>query len=229
MRRLLLDGSPRGTGSNSALIASWLAEGLVASPEGRPELLHLFRQRELAAQTEAFLAAEEVAIVFPLYTDSVPGILKAFIDGLAEADPAKLRGKRLAWVVHCGFPESAHIVPVAAWLHRLSTRLGFVDFGVAMRSGSTPLNLIPTSGKSKAAGLYRRLGEDLGRGHPFDPATLAALARPGRIHPVLLPLFRLLRPTGLLDLYWIVMLRKNGGWKRRFDRPWATEAGAISP
>ena len=26
MRRLLLDGSPRGTGSNSALIASWLAE-----------------------------------------------------------------------------------------------------------------------------------------------------------------------------------------------------------
>jgi hypothetical protein len=155
-------------------------------------------------------------IAFPLYTDSTPGIVMRFLEGLAAADPSRLRGKRVGWAVHCGFPESAHIEPVAAWLHRLSARLGFVDLGVAMKGGSTPLNLIPAQGTAKVAGLYRELGADLGSGRSFGPATLASLGKPGRIHPASLPLL-----LGLLDLYWIMMLRKKGGWKRRFDRPWA--------
>jgi hypothetical protein len=147
--------------------------------------------------------------------------VKQFLDGLVEKDPSRLRGKRVAWVVHCGFPESAHIEPVAAWLRGLSGRLGFVDLGVAIQSGSTPLNLIPTSGRSKKADLYRSLGADLAAGRPFDPEKVERLARPRHIAPGARFFMAILKPMGLLDLYWIVMLHSKGGWKRRFDRPWA--------
>ena len=228
MPRLLLEGSPRGPSSNSALIASWLAEGIEAASGEKTELLHLSRQREIEAQVTAFLEADEVTLVFPLYTDSTPGIVKGFLDRLVGQDPGRLRDKRVSWVVHCGFPESAHVEPVAAWLHRLSARLGFVYLGVAIKSGSTPLNLIPTNGSSKDAKRFRELGADLAAGLPFAPDKLEVLAKPRRIPPAQRLLFLLLKPSGLLDLYWIVMLRRKGGWKKRFDRPWAAESTSLS-
>jgi len=228
MKRLALNGSPRGERSNSRAIIRWIAEGMVEAGGGTPGILELARTGELPAQREAFLDAEEVLLVFPLYTDSVPGIVKNFIDSLAGADPARLAGKRFAFVVQSGFPESFQSEAVAAYLARLAARLGFTLAGAAIRGNSEGLRLMPPQMTAKVRALFARLGRSLVEEGRFDADAVRRLARPRRLGFFTRLLLVLLKPTGLTDSYWRSMLRKHGAWDRRFDRPyWA--AGTPRP
>ncbi len=221
MKRLLLNGSPRGDASNSRLICAWLAEGMAGVGAPAPDILSLAGSGGTGRAVEAFLSADEIVLVFPLYTDSMPGIVAAFTNALADLDRAVLAGKRVGYIVHSGFPESAQTEPLAAYLGRLSARLGFTHLGTVVKGGSEGLRLNPGSGRSKTAECFRALGRSLAARGAFDAETLAALARPRRLGPGVCILFRLLAPTGLLQMYWNIMLRKHGAYDRRFDRPYA--------
>lgn len=221
MKRLLLNGSPRGDSSNSRLICAWLAEGMAGVGAPAPDILSLAGPGGTVRAVEAFLSADEIVLVFPLYTDSMPGIVAAFTNALADPDKSVLSGKRVGYVVHSGFPESAQSEPIAAYLERLSARLGCMHLGTVVKGGSEGLRLNPGSGRSKTAERFRTLGRSLAARGAFDAETLAALARPRRLGPGVHILFRLLAPTGLLQMYWNIMLRKHGAYDRRFDRPYA--------
>ncbi len=220
MKRLLLNGSPRGDSSNSRCLCAWLAEGFVEAGAPAPEILSLARAGTERAVRE-FRTADEVVLVFPLYTDSMPGIVAEFTNALADLDPAVPAGKRVGYVVHSGFPESAQSEPLAAYLERMSARLGFVHLGTILKGGSEGLRLDPGSGRSKTAGRFRALGRSLAGRGSFDPDAKAALARPRRLGPATRILFRVLAPTGILHMYWNVLLRKHGAYERRHDRPYA--------
>ncbi|HSV57024.1 MAG TPA: hypothetical protein VLH39_07970 [Magnetospirillaceae bacterium] len=221
MKRLLLNGSPRGESSNSRLICSWLAEGMAEAGVPAPGILTLAGSGGTGRAVESFRSSDEIVLVFPLYTDSMPGIVAAFTNALADLDPAVLAGKRIGYVVHSGFPESAQSEPAAAYLDRLSARLGLVRLGTAVKGGSEGLRLNPGSGRSKTADRFRALGRSLIERGAFDPDQLAALARPRRLGLGLRILFQVLAPTGLLQMYWDVMLKRHGAYERRFDRPYA--------
>ena len=221
MRRLLLNGSPRGEASNSRRILAWLSEGIESAGIIAPTVQNLAGTDNADKALEAFLAADEAVLVFPLYTDSMPGIMAAFTNALATQEPSRLHGKRVGYVVHSGFPESAQSEPLALVLRRISDRLGFVHLGTAIKGGSEGLRLNPSSGKSRTANQFRALGRSLVEGGAFDVQILEALARPRRMGRGARLLFRLLAPTGLVNFYWNIMLRKNGAWERRFDRPYA--------
>jgi NAD(P)H-dependent FMN reductase len=222
MKRLALNGSPRGSRSNSRTIIGWIIQGMTEAGAEPPVVLDLARTGELTAQREAFLAADEVILVFPLYTDSVPGILKNFIDSLAGADPRRLAGKRFAFVVQSGFPESIHSEPVAAYLDRLSTRLGFVPAGRAIRGNSEGLRLMPDAMTRKARELFAALGRSLVHTGRFDEEAVRLLGRPRRLGVMARIVTTLLMPTGLMNFYWNMMLKKHGAYARRFDRPYAS-------
>lgn len=224
MKRLLLNGSPRGESSNSRLICSWLVEGLYGTGAPTPDTVSLAGARGMELAIQSFLSADEIVLVFPLYTDSMPGIVAAFTNALAELDPAARTNKRVGYVVHSGFPESAQSEPLAAYLERLSARLGFTHLGTAIKGGSEGLRLNPESRRSKPAKLFRSLGRSLAERGEFDTDTLAALARPRRLSPGVRLLFGILAPTGLIQMYWNVMLKKHGAYQRRFDRPYAPGA-----
>lgn len=221
MKRLLINGSPRGEPSNSRLICSWLAEGMAAGEVPAPDMASLAGPGGTERAVEAFRSADEIVLVFPLYTDSMPGIVAAFTNSLADLDSAARAGKRVGYVVHSGFPESAQSEPLAAYLERMSARLGVGHLGTVIKGGSEGLRLNPGSGSSKTAERFRALGRSLAERGSFDAEALAALARPRRLGPGLRLLFRVLEPTGLLQMYWKVMLKKHGAYERRFDRPYA--------
>jgi len=222
MKRLLLNGSPRGANSNSRRIIDWLSAGLAAGGGAAPEVLDLVRLAGRAAQREAFLNADEVILVFPLYTDSLPGIVKSFLETLAAAaDRKRLRGKRFGFVVHSGFPESAHSEPVAVYLERLCRRLGLVFIGRAIKGGSEGFRMMPESMTKKVRADFTAIGASLEREGRFDPAAVERLARPRRLGRGFLILWAFLSIFGLPDFYWKMLLKKNGAWKRRFDRPYA--------
>ena len=221
MKRLALNGSPRGQRSNSRLILGWISSGMAEAGAEPPPILELSRTAERESQLRAFLEAEEVLLVFPLYTDSVPGVVKDFLDSLAGVDPALLKGKRFAFVVHSGFPESIHSEPVGRYLTRLCSRLGMACVGSALKGGSEGLRLMPDRMVGRTRLRFARLGGSLAGEGRFDPGTVALLARPRRLGFFGRLLVGLLIPTGLVDLYWKNMLKKHGGWPRRFDRPYA--------
>jgi len=203
------------------LICAWLSEGLAAAGADHPDLVALAGSGGTERAVAAYRSADEIVLVFPLYTDSMPGIVAAFTNALAQMDPAQAAGKRIGYVIHSGFPESAQSEPLAAYLERLSARLGATHLGTAIKGGSEGLRLNPGSGRSKTADRFRALGRSLAERGVFDPDALAALAHPRRLGKGMRFLFHVLAPTGVLQLYWNIMLRKHGAYKRRFDRPYA--------
>jgi multimeric flavodoxin WrbA len=223
MKRLALNGSPRGSRSNSRKILPWILDGMREAGVEAPPILDIADTKNLDSQREAFLEEDEVLLVFPLYTDSVPGVVKGFLDSLSGADPARLSGKRFCFVVHSGFPESAHSEPVTAYLSRLSSRLGMRLVGAAIKGGSEGLKMMPEGMTRKARKRFTAIGRGLVRDGAFDPEAVRKLARPRRINLVGRVLLAVLVPTNLPNFYWNMQLKKHGAWDRRFDRPYAKE------
>jgi hypothetical protein len=224
MNRIAINASPRGKRSNSRLLISWIDEGLQASLP----VLDLADLDSLPAQLDAFLAADEAVIVMPLYTDQAPGIFVRFVDGIADrlgADragtEARLRGKRVGFVVQSGFPESIHSETLRDWLLRLCERLGFQSLGVAIKGGVEGIRMQPEGSRGKLKGRFMALGAAMGRGEVFPAEILERMARPRKFGPLLRLAARALMPTGLMNFYWNYMLKKHGAWERRFDAPYA--------
>ncbi len=215
-RVAIFNASPRGHRSNSALLIHHLAEGIQAATGQAPERHLIARTKRRAGQIAAFGQADTAIIVFPLYTDSVPGLLKDFIEDLSNADLAQSGGK-LAFLVHSGFPEACHSWPVEAYLARLAPRLGRTYLGTLIKGGSEGIQVQPNWMTGK---LYRRLravGEAFGRTGGWDPDLAATLAKPARFNWVA----RCLSPVAFLmsKAYWNQQLKKNGASDRRLDRP----------
>jgi NAD(P)H-dependent FMN reductase len=110
-RAVLLVGSPRGSASVSAAIASHLA-GLLLERGVAVETAALHRQlREdpgLRGIRRAVGAADVVALATPLYVDSLPAPVTEALEVLAGSAPATAPRPRFLAIVNCGFPEAAH-------------------------------------------------------------------------------------------------------------------------
>jgi NAD(P)H-dependent FMN reductase len=221
MKRLLVNGSPRGAKSNSRLICGWLAEGYAGAGAEAPEILDVVPAKGVETLRAAFLAADEAIIVFPLYTDSVPGIVKNFIDSLEGADPARLKGKRLGWVVQSGFPESVHSEAVAAYLKSLSARLGCSFLGVLIKGNGEGLRLMPASSTAKLKNQFMAAVKSVERGGVFPPDIIERMARPRHFGFLGKLVMAIMSVTGLQNLYFDVMLKKHGAMAHSFDTPYA--------
>lgn len=226
MKRLFVNGSPRGRDSNSRLILSWIAEGMASAgvPEAIEaiETIDLARARELEAQREAFLSADEILMIMPLYTDSMPALVKRFIDSLADAPRERLTGKKIAFVVQSGFPESIHGETLASYLKRLSVRCGWTNVGTVVRGGIEGIRIMPPGMTKKIRMLFQAMGSSLARDWTVDPSVIQSLGKPYKLGLAMRILFRLLMPTGLTNMYWNMNLKQHGAFRRRFDAPYGT-------
>jgi putative NADPH-quinone reductase len=60
-----------------------VAEGWAQGGGRTPEVLHLARKADFNCAVEAFVATDVMLLGFPLYTDSMPALVKAYIEALA--------------------------------------------------------------------------------------------------------------------------------------------------
>lgn len=231
MQPLLINGSPRGASSNSRVILSWIAEGLSAAAPEEPvgEILDLAPASRLEAQLKAVLAVPSFVLAFPLYTDAAPALVKGFLEALAlrASGPngeSLLAGKRAAFVVQSGFPESIHGEATAAWLGRLCARLGLAYAGTVVKGGMEGTRLQPEAMTRGVRRLFVRAGTELARDGAFSADTVARLAEPRRFGPAGRLAIRLMGALGLMNAYWDMNLRKHGAYERRFDAPWGQAA-----
>ena len=220
MKRLLLNGSPRGKESNSRLILSWVATGLAKSGIPEPPVIDIARLAERASHLQAFASADEVVFAFPLYTDSMPGVVKDFLEALATVDPAQLRGKRLAFIIQSGFPEAIHTEVLANYLARLCARMGFVHLGTIRKGGVEGIRIMPKSKIRKAEEIFARAGRELRSTGRFSDELIKTTAGRRSFGWMGRLVLRGLIRTGLVNFYWNMMLKKHGSFARRFDAPY---------
>lgn len=219
----LFNGSPRGPKGNTPLMLEQFAKGFTADGQRTVETFHLVRQKELEQFRDAFAAAEAVMVGFPLYTDAMPGIVKAFIEALEP-----LRGRSgnpaLGFVMQSGFPEAAHSRHVERYLAKLAARLGSPYLGTLIKGGSGEgIRLMPENMNHKLFAQLAAFGAQLGEQGQFDVEAVKKFAKPEHYPAYLMPVLKLLLRTPLLNMYWDQQLKANGVYAQRFARPFVDE------
>jgi len=210
----LFNGSPRGRKGNTAIFLREIAAGF----GGPSETHHLVRLNDTDKMTTAFAEAECVILGFPLYTDSMPGVVKRFIEAL---EPLKGRENHppIGFVVQSGFPEGLHSRYVERYLERLAERLGCPYLGTVVKGNGEATRVMPPEMNTSLFANLQALGAGLAVEGRFDPAILAKIAHPEAFPAILGPVFRLFLRLPVAYSYFDNMLKQNGAYERRFARP----------
>jgi NAD(P)H-dependent FMN reductase len=222
MRYCVVNGSPRGKSGNTDILLQKVVEGIQSS--GIPEIIW-FRLNDRSAHEaaqKAFRTADVCVIGFPLYTDSMPGLTKAFIEGLASFEG--LEGNpRMAFLVQSGFPEAHHSRFVECYLEKLAQRLNAPYAGTVIKGGCEGVRLRPQEMNQALFLQLRKLGADLAHDGIFNQERLQQLAKPEHYPRLLSLLFRLVSLLPVTQSYWISQLKKNGAYEVRDAQPFVTE------
>lgn len=224
---LLLNGSPRGSRSNSMKMLARIAEGWQRSGGAAPEVLHLAHSASFVRAVELFPTADVVLLGMPLYTDSMPGLVKSYIEALAPRVTAARAGEanpRLGFLVQSGFPEAFHSRPLERYLEKLARRLGSEYSGTIVRPGGESLQAKPEAASRELWKHLRNAGEQLARDGCFDKAELRAIAGTERFTPATAALLSVVFKLPAMQFYWNGQLKRNGAWERRFAAPYGAAA-----
>jgi hypothetical protein len=202
---------------------SRVAEGWVRAGGQAPEVLHLAQRAGFDRAVEAFSSAGAVLLGMPLYTDSMPAVVMAYIEALAprvavaHADGAN---PALGFLVQSGFPEALHSRPLERYLQKLALRLGSPYAGTIVRGGGESLQAMPDEANRRLWARLRVLGEQLARDRRFGEAELKAVAGREHFSPCQAALVKLIFKLPVVQFYWNGQLKKNGAWERRFVAPY---------
>ncbi|MBW6465373.1 MAG: NAD(P)H-dependent oxidoreductase [Brevefilum sp.] len=222
MRYCVVNGSPRGKSGNTAILLESLVEGIESTGTVEIVWFHLNDVRDRESAPKAFRTADVVVLGFPLYTDSMPGLTKAFIESLAPFEGLE-DNPRLAFLVQSGFPEAQHSRFVERYLQKLAQRLNAPYAGTVIKGGCEGVRLRPQEMNQALFKQLCELGVDLAQGGKFDQARLENLAKPEHYPRFLATLFQLVLLLPVTQAYWINQLKKNGAYDARNARPFVSE------
>ena len=142
MKLTVINGSGRGKGSNTFILLDAFLKGF-SSVEGCTHEVHTLMQKgQMETFTAAFAEAEHVLMAFPMYTDMVPGIVKAFIETL-EPYCDREKNPSIGFIIHCGFPEGVQLRALEHYLNKLSRRLGCRHTGTVLKGNTEGLEIPP--------------------------------------------------------------------------------------
>jgi len=222
MKLTVFNGSPRGPRSNSTILMTHFLDGLNASGRHETDIVYLVRIRQIDDHVRAFRKAENAVLVFPLYTDAMPGIVKTFIEALSPL--AGGRGNpRLGFVVQSGFPEPHHSRFVERYLEKLARRLTCIHTGTVVRGGVEGIQKMPPWMTRRLFQRFYDLGVAYGETGVFSPVLIQELVPRERLSPAVRLLYRAGGALGLTNGYWNGQLKANRAFKDRFARPYESK------
>ena len=220
---LLLNGSPRGERSNSMKMLSRVAEGWQQAGGAEPGILHLARRADFDRAVEAFATADTVLLGMPLYTDSMPALVKTYIEALGPrvgASQSCRSNPTLAFLVQSGFPEALHSRFLERYLEKLARRFGSRYAGTIVRGGGEALQSMPDEANKKLWARLRALGAQLARDSRFGEAELKTIAGVERFSKPAITVLSVVGKLPITQFMWNSTLKKNGAWNQRFAAPY---------
>ncbi len=218
MRLMFINGSPRGTQSNTGRLMGHFIRGFLQTEGNTCDMEYLTKnRRSLADLAEKFAAAQTVIIGFPLYVDAMPGSVKAFLEKL-QPYVGRSDNPALGFVIQCGFPETSHNRYVERYCEKFSRRMGCRYLGAILKGGCEGLDIQPTFLTDKYYQYYNLLGLEFGKTGAFDAAILEKLARPEHLTSEnmaqVIPFIN--------QALWDAQLEANGVLDKSFNKPFGS-------
>ena len=215
MQLTFINGSPRGTKSNTTRLMDHFIRGFMETNGNTSEIVYLTKQKhDFNALRKTFAEAQNVIIGFPLYVDAMPGSVKEFLEALAPLAGEK-GNPSLGFIIQCGFPETSHNYYVAKYCEKFSRRMGCSSLGSILKGGCEGLDVQPSFLTDKYYTLFYRIGVEFGKTGKFDPALLEKLTRPEHLTAEnmaqIIPFIN--------QALWDVQMENNGVLGKSFDRP----------
>ena len=218
MNLCIINGSPRKHKSNSKLLTEQFLNGFrKENTRASVSLSFLDSGEEMQKGIELFCQASHVIIIFPLYTDSMPGIVKEFFEKLPKSSESKR--KKAGFIVQSGFPEAIHSTFVERYLYKLSKRMGYEYTGTVIKGGVEGIQVQPDFMTRKTFQRFRELGMHYAINGHFNPTIVAKLKGPERMNATRRFIFRVLSIMGFPNAYWNSRLKKNNAWHQRHAQP----------
>lgn len=219
MRLTIFNGSPRGKGSNSKILTEQLLRGFTEAGDNDYEIHYITHNDRSVERLKAFETAEAVLLIFPLYIDSVPAIVKKFIEEL-EPFCGRDDNAKILYFVHSGFPEAHQSRFIERYLEKLAHRLGCEYLGTVVKGGSEGIQGQPEQMTRKTFDKIYRIGKDFGETGTLNACLLEKLAKPERYSALSMALFGWIPILTAKLLYWDPQLKKNGVFEKRYDKPY---------
>jgi multimeric flavodoxin WrbA len=222
MRLSVFNDSPRGDRSTTRILLQHFLDGFMITKGNSYEVFNLNRIKEGDRFVKAFRQAEHVLLAFPLYHDSMPAMVKTFIETLGPfcGHP---ENPKIGFIVQSGFPEAIHSRYIEQYLEKLSKRLGSEYLGTIIKGNANLMDEQPGFVTKNVFKSFRELGRVFGETGQFDERILAKLATPERLSGVQGLMFRLALKTGLGYLGWRRELHKNNAFAQRFAKPYSSD------
>ncbi len=215
---VIFNGSPRNKKSNSKILIDHFLEGYNELQKDFVGVHYLAETNKKEVLKGAFLNADTIIIIFPLYTDSMPGIVKQFFEDIINLQI--LKPKRIGFIVQSGFPEAIHSVYVERYLRKLTYRLNCIYLGTVIKGGVEGVQVMPSFISKKLYNKFRQLGRHFATSWEFNAEIVEQLKRPFKLPAQRRFIFKTLSLTGVTDFYWNMNLKKNNVYQKRFDKPY---------
>ncbi|MBN2279230.1 MAG: NAD(P)H-dependent oxidoreductase [Candidatus Marinimicrobia bacterium] len=221
MQLTIYNGSPRKTQSNSDVLIQKFLDGFLDG-EIKTKVNYLANQDKMREFVGKFQNAENIIIAFPLYADSMPGLVKEFFETL-ENTPKYRERQRLGFIIHCGFPDAVHLSALEKYLEKFSKRLGVEYLGSVIKPGSEGLRMMPEKMNIQLFSRLKKLGQHFRKTGEFDQQLLIKIAGKEKFPSILIPLIKLINQAGFFNFYWNMQLKKNRVYQNRFDKPYENQ------
>ncbi len=215
-----LNGSPRGKGSNSRLLIEYFNTGYEQVQKEKVSE-HYLKGMSTEEQRRIFSESDSLIVVFPLYTDAMPGSVKVFFENLAQLAGSN-PNLRLGFILHSGFPEGHHSVYLAQYLEKLTRRLGCHYLGTVIKGGTEGIQIMPDWFKKKLMSRFNELGKHFAYTGGFDKKIMNELRNPYQMSVSQLAFFKFMKFIKVGDFYWNSQLKKNGAYENRWARPYSS-------
>ena len=215
MKLTIFNGSPRGKVSNTKVLVDQFLDGFMKRNGNSYKIVYLNTTKDSDYLIKMFEEAEKFLLAFPLYVDSMPAIVKTFIESL-EPLCGRKENPDIGFLVQSGFPESIHSRYVERYLKKLSARLGCNYMGTIIKGGVEGVQAKPVRMNKKLFNSFHQIGKIFGETGKFDKEIVDRLAQPERYSKLYLWLFKLFGKFW----YWDMMLKKNNAYEKRFAKPY---------
>lgn len=126
MNLAIFNGSPRKSKSNSTILIQKFLKGYNNYDHTDNIIHYLADTSKNTEHIEKFIEADTVIIIFPLYTDAMPGQVKYFFESIENFDSSR---KSVGFIVQSGFPEAHHSTFIEKYLEKLSKTMGWNYLG----------------------------------------------------------------------------------------------------
>ena len=179
-RLTVFNGSPRGRKGNTPIMLEHFLTGFTSIDGRTYDLYHLNRLKEADRFQHAFAEAEGVLLGFPLYTDSMPGLVKGFIETLAPF-LSRAGNPPIGFLVQSGFPEAAHSRHVEKYLEKLAHRLGSPYLGTIVKGNGEGFADHAGENDARSVSDLFRIGQTFGETGRFDAVFCVSWRSPNAI------------------------------------------------